>query len=53
LQLFVCPSSGLKGSGAELKELINELQGVTDWFLLGLCLGVPESKLDEIKQDHR
>ena len=39
--------------GTELKDLINELQGVTDWFLLGLCLGVPESKLEEIKQDHR
>lgn len=38
---------------AELKDLINELQEVTDWYLLGLCLGLSESRLQEIKQDHR
>ena len=42
--LYVC---------AELKDLINELQEVTDWYLLGLCLGLSESRLQEIKQDHR
>ena len=26
---------------------------MTDWFLLGLCLGLSESKLKEIKQDYR
>ena len=38
---------------AELKDLINELQKVTYWFLLGLCLGLSKSQLQEIKQDHR
>ena len=26
---------------------------MTDWYLLGLCLGLSESRLQEIKQDHR
>ena len=26
---------------------------MTDWYLLGLCLGLSESKLKEIKQDYR
>lgn len=26
---------------------------MTDWYLLGLCLGLSESQLREIKQDHR
>ena len=38
---------------AELKDLINELQEVTDWYLLGLCLGLTESRLREIEQDQR
>ena len=38
---------------AELKDLINELEKVTDWFLLGLCLGLFESQLEVIKQDHK
>jgi len=44
LMIYVC---------AELKDLINELEEVTDWFLLGLCLGLFESQLEVIKQDHK
>ena len=38
---------------AELRDLLNELQEVTDWFFLGLCLGLFESQLEVIKQDHK
>jgi len=34
-----------------LKDLVNELQGVRDWFRLGMCLRVPESVLITIRQD--
>ena len=34
-----------------MKDLVNELQEVTDWFQLGLCLGVPESVLRTIQRD--
>jgi len=37
--------------GAKLKDLVDELQGVTDWFHLGLCLRVPESVLMTIQRD--
>lgn len=34
-----------------MKDLVNELQEVTDWFRLGLSLRVPESVLRTIEQD--
>ena len=34
-----------------MKDLVNELQEVTDWFQLGLSLRVPESVLRTIQQD--
>ena len=37
--------------GAKLKDLVNELQGVRDWFRLGMCLRVPESVLMTIRRD--
>ena len=36
-----------------LKDLVGELQDVTDWYYLGLCLGIPLAKLQSIKQDYR
>ena len=36
-----------------LKDLINELQDVIDWFYLGMCLNVPIPTLLTIKQDLR
>ena len=36
-----------------LKDLINELQDVIDWFYLGMCLKVPIPTLLTIKQDLR
>ena len=38
---------------AERRDLVNELQEVTDWYLLGLCLGLSEPQLKVIKQDYR
>ena len=38
---------------ANLKDLVNELQEVTDWFQLGLCLRVRLSVLRTIQQDNK
>ena len=38
--------------GVAMKDLLIELQEVTDWLYLGVCLGVPESKLKEIRCDY-
>ena len=38
---------------AILKDLVSELQDVTDWYYLGLCLGISLLKLQSIKQDYR
>ena len=38
---------------AILKDLVSELQDVTDWYCLGLCLGIPLEKLQSIKQEYR
>ena len=37
----------------DLKDVISELHEVTDWFYLGMCLGIPTSVLQSIKQDYR
>ena len=38
---------------ANLQDLVNELQEVTDWFQLGLCLRVPLSVLRTIQKDSK
>ena len=38
---------------AILKDLVSELQDVTDWYYLGLCLEIPLAKLQSIKQEYR
>ena len=38
---------------ANLKDLVSELQEVTDWFHLGICLGILLAKLQSIKRDYR
>ena len=35
-----------------VKELLHELKDVTEWFELGICLGIPDSKLREIYEDY-
>ena len=40
-------------SDASLKDLVNELREVTDWFQLGLCLKVPLSVLRTIQQENK
>ena len=46
--------AGTSSSSNTLKidDLCNELSTVSDWFQLGLKLGVPDYKLDEIQQSY-
>ena len=34
------------------QEVLSELDGMVDWFLLGTYLGVPASNLEEVEEDH-
>lgn len=36
-----------------MKDLIRELEEVTEWDYLGTCLGLPEPTLQTIRRDHR
>ena len=36
----------------EVNVLCEELSAVSDWYRLGLKLGVPDNKLDEIQRNH-
>ena len=36
----------------EVNVLCEELSAVSDWYRLGLKLGVPDYKLDEIQRNH-
>lgn len=36
-----------------MKDLIQELEEVTEWDYLGACLGLPEPTLETIRRDHR
>ena len=38
---------------ANLKDLVCELQEVTDWFHLGICLGILLATLQSIKRNYR
>lgn len=40
------------GTITELRDLVNELNSVTQWYLLGIYLGVQISTLEEIKKDY-
>ena len=46
-----CPE-GLQLEGVAMKDLLSELQELTDWFKFGVEVGVQESKLKEIRQDY-
>ena len=46
-----CPE-GLQLEGVAMKDLLIELQELTDWFKFGVEVGVQESKLKEIRQDY-
>ena len=47
------PISFTSTGDANLQDLVNELQEVTDWFQLGQCLKVPLSVLRTIQQDSK
>ena len=36
-----------------MKEILQELEEVTDWYYLGLCLGVEEPRLKAIRKDNK
>ena len=38
---------------AELVDLFRELEGVTEWLCLGMCLGVRWPRLMDIKSDYQ
>ena len=38
---------------AELKDLVNELQSVTEWFRLGMNLDIPHVKLMQLHHDYK
>ena len=38
---------------AELKDLVNELQEVSEWFRLGLNFDIPEAKLMQLHHNYR
>ncbi len=42
----------LSSASLDLKDLMNELYEVTEWFQLGLQLNVPPHVLTQIKKDH-
>lgn len=42
----------LLDSPPPLSDLVNELQEVTDWFYLGMCLRVPLATLMNIRESH-
>ena len=37
----------------EMKDLIQELEEVTEWEYFGTCLGLPEHTLQTIRRDNR
>ena len=53
--MSLCPSGLLSIDGVReltVKDLLSELEEVTtSWFVLGVYLNIPESKLCEIRQD--
>ena len=38
---------------SDLKELVQELEPIKEWFTLGLYLGLKDDELREIEADHR
>ena len=37
----------------DLKDVLSELHEVTDWFYLGMCLGIPIATLQAVKKDYK
>ena len=35
-----------------MRDLLSELQELTNWFYFGVCVGVHQSRLKEIRQDY-
>ena len=38
--------------GVAMRDLLSELQELTNWFYFGVCVGVHQSRLKEIRQDY-
>ena len=45
-------TAGTSSVTMEVNVLCEELSAVSDWYRLGLKLGVPDYKLDEIQRNH-
>ena len=45
-------TAGTSSGTMEVNVLCEELSAVSDWYQLGLKLGVPDYKLDEIQRNH-
>ena len=44
--------AGTSSNTLKIDDLCDELSTVSDWYQLGLKLGVPDDKLDEIQRNH-
>ena len=45
-----CPAQTIVG--VAMRDLLSELQELTNWFYFGVCVGVHQSRLKEIRQDY-
>ena len=51
-QVTILSTAGTSSDTVEVNILCEELSTVSDWYQLGLKLGVPDYKLDEIQRYH-
>ena len=45
-------STAVKLEGSDIATLCDELTGISDWFTLGLNLGVPHHQLKEVRSNY-
>ena len=45
-------STAVKLEGSDIATLCDELTGISDWFTLGLNLGVPHHQLEEVRRNY-
>ena len=50
--LAILSIAGTSSDALKINILCDELSTVSDWYQLGLKLGVPDYKLDEIQRNH-
>ena len=51
-QVTILSTAGTSSDAMEVNVLWEELSTVSNWYQLGLKLGVPDYKLDEIQRNH-